>query len=214
MDRLLVLVLERHLEHAEAVVLEQDLVMLRRCHHGVQRRIPGRRVGVRGIGHSWCFLPAGHDDGSANGGRRVTSRQAAARSPAQGASPAISTETKPCRRRRAEDHDQPQLLVAGVERRVDHAGRDEDGIAGAEDALLAVDPLLEPARDDEEDLLLVGVLVEGVPLARDDLASMPVICSAPVDEGWLSQRNVPKGNTSGLTSPSILNLLLMTVFSF
>ena len=38
-DRLLVIWLKGHLEHAKAVVLEKDLVMLRRGDDGIQRRI-------------------------------------------------------------------------------------------------------------------------------------------------------------------------------
>ena len=54
---------------------------------------------------------------------------------------------------------------AGVEGGVHDAGGDEGGVAGAEEALLAVDPLLDPAGDDQQHLLLVGVLVEVVALA-------------------------------------------------
>ena len=55
--------------------------------------------------------------------------------------------------------------AAGVEGGVDDAGGDEDRVAGAEEALLAVEPLLDLAGDDDDHLLLVGVLVEVVALA-------------------------------------------------
>ena len=55
--------------------------------------------------------------------------------------------------------------VAGVEGGVHDTGGDEDRVAGAEEALLAVEPLLDLAGDDDDHLLLVGVLVEVVALA-------------------------------------------------
>src|SRR5579859_5504291 len=66
----------------------------------------------------------------------------------------------------SEDRDDLGGPVAGIERGVHNSGRNEGGIAGAEDALLAIDPLLDASSDDEDHLLLVRVLVEIVSLAR------------------------------------------------
>ena len=49
------------------------------------------------------------------------------------------------------------------------AGRNESAIAGAKDALVAVDPLLDLSGDDEYYPFLIGVLVEIVSLARIEI---------------------------------------------
>ncbi|MGY4284346.1 hypothetical protein ACVWXO_003566 [Bradyrhizobium sp. LM2.7] len=48
-------------------------------------------------------------------------------------------------------------------------GRNEGGVAGAEDAVLAIDPLLDLSGDNEHDLFLIRVLVEIMSLARIEI---------------------------------------------
>src|SRR5262245_35958268 len=56
-------------------------------------------------------------------------------------------------------------------------GRNERGVAGAEDAFLAINPLLDLSGDNEDHLFLIGVLVEIVALAGSE---------ADIDHGELA----------------------------
>ena len=49
---------------------------------------------------------------------------------------------------------------------MDYAGRNKDGVAGAKDASLAIDPLLDLSGDNDQHLFLVRVLVKIVSFAR------------------------------------------------
>ena len=86
-----------------------------------------------------------------------------------GASSATSTSRSRSPDAGAEDRDDLGVLVAGIEGGVHDAAGNEGGVAGAEDALLPVDPLLDLAGDDQDHLLLVGVLVEVVALAGGEV---------------------------------------------
>ena len=86
-----------------------------------------------------------------------------------------------------------------------HIGRNERGVAGAENALLAIDPLLDLAGDDEDHLFLVGVLMEIVALAGSEADIDDGELPAPVLGGLLSQRNVPQSSTWFSTSLAMTN---------
>ena len=88
-------------------------------------------------------------------------------------------------------------------------GGHESAVAGAEDALLAVDPLLDLAGDHVDHLLLVGVVVEVVALARPE---------ADVDDGELLRAGrgrvaepacLPQSSVSGVASAAMVNLPFM-----
>src|SRR5918993_1498695 len=58
----------------------------------------------------------------------------------------------------------PRLLVADGERGVDHVRRDVDRLSGAELVLVLLEPLLDAPLAHPDDLLLLGMAMEGVSL--------------------------------------------------
>jgi hypothetical protein len=78
---------------------------------------------------------------------------------------------------------------------VHDAGWNEGGVAGAEDTLLAIDPLLDHSGDHEHNLSLIGVLVEIVTLAQIEI---------DVDHDKLLWRPVVGGSLRRLDVPSHL----------
>ena len=68
----------------------------------------------------------------------------------------------------AEDRQNTRLAFSNIEGGMDHAGGNEDRIAGFEQLLPAIDPLLDLTCDNEERFLLVRVLVEIMALAGQE----------------------------------------------
>jgi hypothetical protein len=76
---------------------------------------------------------------------------------------------KPIANARAKDHGHAGIVYADVKGGVDSTRGDEDRVPWTEYTPLVIDPLLDLTFDDAKDLLLTGVLVKTVPLARCDI---------------------------------------------
>src|SRR5919198_864262 len=106
--------------------------------------------------------------------RRAAARAAAASTPARGSAqrgPGLFLEdvddlVAALAGRRAEDHRELRGLVAERERPVDDVLVDVDGVAGPELLPFLLEPLLDAPLAHPDDLLLVGMAVEGVAGAR------------------------------------------------
>jgi hypothetical protein len=89
---------------------------------------------------------------------------------------------------------------------VHDTGRNKGGVARTEIALFAIHPLLDISREDKHHFLLIGVLVEVVPLPGLKLTSITVRCFEPVVGGSLTLRDEPKSSIFNASSFAITNL--------
>jgi hypothetical protein len=67
----------------------------------------------------------------------------------------------------SEDRKSFRLVVPDIERGMNHARRNKDRVACAEDSLLRVEPLLDLAAENKHHLFLIWMIVEALPFAGE-----------------------------------------------